>query len=79
MGDYADAAWSIYFKQKDKMIPNKIFISKDLFRWSFDKPSEESDIKYLRKDAVVSTIKDYLENWLDAYKVERLIDKITEL
>lgn len=39
----------------------------------------ESDIKYLRKDAVVSTIKDYLTNWLDSYRIERLIDKIEEL
>ena len=33
--------------------PNKIFVSKDLFRWSFDKPSEETDIEYVRKDAFV--------------------------
>lgn len=38
-----------------------------------------ADIKYLREDTVVSTIKDYLANWLDAYKIERLIDKIEEL
>ena len=61
------------------MTPDKIFVSKDLFRWSFDKPSEETDIKYLRKDVVVSTIKDYLANWLDPYKIERLIDKIEKL
>ena len=61
------------------MTPNKIFVSKDLFRWSFDKPSEETDIEYVRKDAVTSIIRDYLANWLDPYKIERLIDKIEEL
>lgn len=61
------------------MIPNKIFVSNDMFRWSFDKPSGKTDIEYVRKDAVVSTIKDYLENWLDSYRIERLIDKIEEL
>ena len=34
---------------------------------------------YIRKDTVVSIIKDYLANWLDAYKIERLIDKIEKL
>ena len=40
---------------------------------------QESDIKYLRKDAAAQTIRDYLENWLDPYKIERLIDKIDEI
>ena len=40
---------------------------------------QESDIKYLRKDAVVLTIKSYLAGWLDPYRIERLIDKIEEL
>lgn len=35
--------------------------------------------EYLRKDAVVSIIKDYLANWLDSYRIERLIDKMEEL
>lgn len=61
------------------MTHNKIFVSKDLFRWSFDRPSDKTDIAYVRKDAVVSTIKDYLANWLDSYRIERLIDKIEEL
>ena len=61
------------------MTPNKIFVSKDLFRWSFDKPVEKTDIEYVRKDAVVQAIREYLENWLDPYKIERLIDKIDEL
>ena len=59
--------------------PNKIFVSKDLFRWSFDKQIEKSDIAYVQKDAVAQIIRDYLENWLDTYKIERLIDKINEL
>ena len=61
------------------MIPDIIFVSKDLFHWSFDRPLEETAIKYVRKDAVAQMIRDYLENWLDAYKIERLIDKINEL
>lgn len=35
--------------------------------------------EYIRKDAVTQAICEYLENWLDAYKIERLIDKIEEL
>ena len=37
------------------------------------------EVCYIRKDTVVSIIKDYLDNWLDAYKIERLIDKIEKL
>ncbi len=46
---------------------------------SFITSLQQEPSEYVRKDAVVSTIKDYLENWLDAYKIERLIDKIEEL
>lgn len=30
--------------------PTKIFLSKDLFRWGFDKKTDASDIEYIRKD-----------------------------
>ena len=40
---------------------------------------QQEQPEYVRKDAVVSIIKDYLENWLDSYRIERLIDKIEEL
>lgn len=59
--------------------PNKIFVSNDMFRWSFDKPSDKTDIEYVRKGAVTQTIRDYLVNWLDTYKIERLIDRIESL
>lgn len=58
---------------------NKIFVSNDMFRWSFDKPSDETDIEYVRKEVVTQAIREYLENWLDSYRIERLIDKIEEL
>lgn len=65
--------------EQRNMTPNKIFVSKDLFRWSFNEPAEKTDIEYVRKEAVSSIIRDYLENWLDTYKIERLIEKIEEL
>ena len=45
----------------------------------FDTEPSLDATEYVRKDAVVSIIKDYLENWLDSYRIERLIDKIEEL
>lgn len=35
--------------------------------------------EYIRKDTVTQAIREYLENWLDSYRIERLIDKIEEL
>ena len=31
------------------------------------------------KNEVVSIVKDYLANWLDTYRIERLVDKLKEL
>ena len=36
--------------------PTKIFVSKDLFRWGFDKKTDASDIEYIRKDALLNFI-----------------------
>ena len=33
--------------------PKKIYLSKDLFRWSFSKASDKSDIEYTRTDAFI--------------------------
>lgn len=59
----------IYVPAEWMNVPSNIFETK---------PSQDATI-YIRKDAVTKTIHDYLENWLDAYKIERLIDKIEEL
>lgn len=36
-------------------------------------------IEYVRKEVVTQIVREYLENWLDSYRIERLIDKIEEL
>ena len=32
--------------------PDKIFVSKDLFRWSFNTPTDKSDMCYINKDVL---------------------------
>lgn len=66
--------------------PDKIFVREypDGLNQFWNRKKREDVVattyhEYVRKDAVVSTIKDYLVNWLDPYKIERLIDKIDEL
>lgn len=62
--------------------PNKIYVPAEWLNAPSNifetEPSKYATV-YVRKDVVISTIKDYLANWLDAYKIERLIDKIEEL
>ena len=62
--------------------PDKIYVPAERMNVPsnlFDTEPSLDATEYVRKDAVVSTIKDYLENWLDSYRIERLIDKIVEL
>ena len=65
-------------KTVHSMTLDQIFIHRKDLSYS-GKQEDITDVSYVRKDAVISIIKDYLENWLDTYKIERLIDKIEEL
>ena len=60
------------------MTLDQIFIHRKDLSYS-GKQEDITDISYVRKDAVAQTIRYYLENWLDHYRIERLIDKIEEL
>lgn len=42
--------------------PEKIHISKDLFRWSFNGPQSKSDIEYIRIDAFIEKIIKWIES-----------------
>lgn len=62
--------------------PDKIYVPAEWMNVPsnlFETETSPDATEYIRKDAVTQAIREYLENWLDAYKVERLIDKIEEL
>lgn len=48
--------------------PTKIFLSKDLFRWGFDKKTDASDIEYIMKDALSNFIDSKISEWEKAPK-----------
>ena len=64
------------------MTPNKIYIPADWMNVPsnmFETEPGPDATEYIRKDKVTQAIREYLENWLDSYRIERLIDKIEEL
>ena len=82
----------LYELKRRNNVPTNLYDKQEIIalwkagiEYAYNHPKQEqpegdlADIKYLREDTVVSTIKDYLANWLDAYKIERLIDKIEKL
>ena len=49
--------------------PEKIYVSKDLFRWSFNQPTDKSDIEFIRKDLTNL-------DWFDIMEIRRIIDEL---
>ena len=59
--------------------PDKIYLDEDMIRYHvLDEKLNESDIEYIRKDALVEMLKGY-SHPLTRVVVEGLIDKINEL
>ena len=65
--------------------PKKIYLSKDLFRWSFGKASDKSDIEYTRTDAFIEKACEFIEERLyfedNAWHIEgeaTIKDKVIE-
>lgn len=48
---------------KENEAPEKIYLSKDLFRWSFNVPQSKSDIEYTRTDAFIEKACEWLTDW----------------
>lgn len=64
------------------MIQNKIYVPAEWMNVPsnlFETTPSSDATEYIRKDAVAQVVREYLENWLDSYRIERLIDKINEL
>lgn len=62
--------------------PDKIYVPAEWMNVPsnlFDTEPSLDTTEYIRKDTVTQVIREYLENWLDSYRIERLIDKIEEL
>lgn len=62
--------------------PDKIYVPAEWMNVPsnlFETEPSPDATEYIRKDAVTQAIREYLENWLDSYRIERLIDKIEEL
>jgi hypothetical protein len=55
--------------------PEKIYLSKDLFRWSFGKASDKSDIEYTRTDAFIDKAEKYLLEHLIDYWSQGVTDE----
>lgn len=61
--------------------PEKLYLSKDLFRWSFGKASDKSDIEYIRKDVVddmLATAEDHAYFAGSEHTREKLVDAFIE-
>ena len=37
--------------------PDKLYLSKDLFRWNFNEPTDKTDICYIRRSALLEWFK----------------------
>ena len=59
--------------------PDKLYLSKDLFRWNFNEPTDKTDICYIRKEALLDWLKKKQKGEGKYWLYDELIDKLNSM
>ena len=59
--------------------PDKIYLSKNLFRWAFNNPVEKADICYIRKEALLDWLKKKQKGEGKYWLYDELIDELNSM